>query len=275
MFPLPAGPWPVTIEQLQEQLAAGLRTVPIGSAVDSRRLAVTGQWPALTELTLELSGVRIDPATAWVAPKSSVERRSGPSCRHFRIVAVPLRIGDYAQPELDFQASEVQFDFMRDEEGRHWLIPAKVGGGSIHARITGADLDRLFLETARGLSRAQGVTVDEARVRLTPAGSNTIRIESEIGARKMFVKGRVRISGSVGISPAFEVTLRELECEGIGPIGAIAAKAVQPRFDRLRGRPLQPFGSWVSGLTLEQCELHHRAGDVLQFDARLAAATSR
>jgi hypothetical protein len=273
MFPLGAGGWPETIGQLRERLAEGLRTLPVTPVVGIERATLTGQWPVLTELTLELSDVRVDLERTWVAPRSSVERRSGPICRHLRVVAIPLRTGDYARPEFDLQASEVQCDFVRDQEGRHWLIPTEVGSGSIRARITREDLERLFLETARGLSRAHGVTVDEAQLRLTSAGTNTVRVESEIGARKMFLKGRVRISGVLGISPAFEVRLRELACEGIGSIGAIAAKAIQSQLDRLSGRPLQPFGTWVSGLTLEQCELHHEAGDVLRFDARLAAST--
>jgi hypothetical protein len=274
MFPLAAGCQPETTNQLRERLLEGLRALPVEPVVGIEQLTLSGQWPVLTELAVDLNGVRVDvgPERAWVVPKPGVERQRGPICRHFRITAVPLWVGDYAKPELELEAFEVQFDFLRDEANRLWLRPTKVGGGSIHARISAVDLDRLFLETARGFAGAQGITVDEARVHLTSSGTNTIKVESEISARKLFVKGKVRVSGVLGISPTFEVRLCDLACEGIGPIGAIAAKAIQPQFDRLSDRPLQPFGSWVSGLRLDQCELRHEGGYLLRFDARLAAS---
>ncbi|MCL4177290.1 MAG: hypothetical protein KJ072_06045 [Verrucomicrobia bacterium] len=265
MFPLPAGDWPSSVEQLRRQLFEGLRDM----LRSPPRLVVTGEWPVLSELTLDLGGVRIDPATAWVRPRPVVERQEGPGCRRVRIFGAPLRWGDLDGPHFELEVSDLQFEFARDEAGHGWLMPAKVGGGSMHARITGSGLDRLFLEAVRQLAQAQGITVDEAGIRLEPAGPNAIRFVARIGARKAFLKGRVRLTGLAEIGSALELRLRELRCEGEGAIGGIGARAIQPHLDRLGQRPLRFPGSLMSDLRLQEFELRPDAGGALELVARL------
>jgi hypothetical protein len=266
MFPLAGGPWPSTVEQLRLRLLEGTRSV----VNETPRVAVSGDWPVLSELTLDLGGVRIDPATEWPQPRPTVERSDGPGCRQLRVFANPLRWGDIAQPKFNLRVSDIQFEFVRDEAGRHWIRPVTVGGGSIEAEITGAELDRFFLEGARKLARKQGITIDDATIKLEPAGPNTIRVEAEVGARKVFLKGRLRFAGTAELGPTLEVHLRGLQCDGVGTIGSIAARAVQPQLERLALQPLRPFGSLVSGLTLEHLEFRHGDGDALELEARIA-----
>lgn len=265
MFPLSAGDWPLNVEQLERRLIEGLRDM----LRSSPRLVVTGEWPALSELTLDLSGVRIDPATAWVRPRPLVKRQEGPACRRLRILGAPLRWGDLDGPHVELEVAELQFEFARDEAGHGWLLPAKVGGGSMHARITGSGLDRLFLDAVRQLAQAQGITVDEAGIRLEPAGPNAIRFVARIGARKAFLKGRVRLTGLAEIGSALELRLRELRCEGEGAIGGIGARAIQPHLDRLGQRPWRFPGSLMSDLRLQEFELRPDAGGALELAARL------
>jgi hypothetical protein len=268
MFPLPAGPWPATADDLRLQVLEGLRAL----ADVAPRLAFTGDWPVLTELLLDFSGVRIDPAFEWPVPRAAVESCLGPDCRQLRVFAAPLRVGDIAQPRFQLQASRVQFGFVRDEADRRWLKPVRVGGGSIRAAVTEADLNRLFLEAARTSTRAHGITVDDAKIQLEPAGPSTIRLEAEIGARKAFLKGRLRFAGTAEFGAALEVQLRGLKCEGVGAIGALAARAVQPQLDRLGRQPLRPIGALTAGLTLEHFELKPDDTGTLVFEARIAAA---
>jgi hypothetical protein len=268
MFPLPVGSWPATVEQLREQMLEGLRPM----MVSPPRLTVSGQWPVLSELALDLGGVPIDPSVPWPVPKPAVERRTGPGCRRLRVYAAPLKLGDIAQPHLDLLAVELQFELVRDEAGQHWLRPVAVGGGSIHARITGTELERLFLETARKLARAQGITVDEISINVKSAEPNNINLEAEIGARKMFLKGRLRFAGIAEFGSAFDIRLRDLRCEGVGAIGSIAARAVHPHLDRYGHQTFRPFGSLVSGLALEHFQLNHGEGGTLELEARIARA---
>lgn len=270
MFPLPAGPWPATADDLRRQVLEGLRAV----AGVAPRLAIAGDWPVLSELLLDFSGLRIDPALEWPAPRAAVERCSGPHCRQLRVCASPLRLGDIAQPRFELQASGVQFGFIRDEADRRWLQPVRVDGGSIHAAVTEAELNRIFLEAARTSTRAHGITVDDAKIQLEPAGPGTIRLKAAIGARKAFLKGRLQFAGTAEFGAALEIQLSGLKCEGVGAIGALAARAVQPHLDRLGRHPLRPTGSLTAGLTLEHLELKPDGTGTLVFEARIAASAS-
>jgi hypothetical protein len=268
MFHLPAGPWPSSVDQLRQRLTDGLR--PLLDVPE--RLSLLGQWPVLSRLTLDLSAVRIDPAQNFPKPKPGVERHPGPACRELRIWAAPLRLGDVAKPHIDLQAAELQFEFVRDEASHHWLIPIKAGSGSVKARIAKTELDQLFTQVARTLAKAQGFNVEDVKVTLDPAGPNAVRLEAEIGARKAFLKGEFRVAGIAQFDPSLNVQLRALKCEGIGPIGAIAARAIQPHLDRLGDIPLRPFGSLLSGFALEQLELKHGDDGTIELDASISAA---
>ena len=264
MFPLSAGDWPASVEELRRQLSEGLRDM----LRSPPRLVVTGEWPALSELTLDLGGVRVEGATAWVQPRSVVERQEGPGCRRVRIFGAPLRWGDLDGPHFELEGSDFQFEFARDEAGHGWLLPAKVGGGLMHARITGSGLDRLFLGAVRQLAQGQGIAVDEAGIRLEPAGSNAIRFVARVGARKAFLKGRVRLTGLAEVGTELDLRLRELRCEGEGAIGGIGARAIQPHLDRLGQRPWRFPGSLMSDLRLQEFELRPDAGGALELVAR-------
>ncbi len=270
MFPLPAGPWPSTADDLRRQVLEGLRA----AAGVAPRLDLTGDWPVLSELLLDFSGVCVNPALEWPVPKAVVESWAGPECRQLRVCAAPLRLGDIAQPRFELQVSSVQFGFIRDEVDRRWLKPVRVGGGSLHAAVTEAELNRIFLEAARTLTRAHGITVDDAKIQLEPAGPNTIKLEAEIGARKAFLKGRLRFAGTAEFGAALEVQLSGLKCEGVGAIGALAARAVQPQLERLGRHPLRPIGALTAGLTLEHLELKPDGNGRLVLDARIAASAS-
>jgi hypothetical protein len=256
------------VDDLRRQVLEGLRAVT-GVAP---RLAITGDWPVLSELLLDFGGVRIDPALEWPVPKAVVESWAGPECRQLRVFAVPLELGELARPRFELCASSVQFGYIRDEADRHWLKPVRVGGGSIHAAVTEAELNRIFLEAARTVTRTHGITVDDAKIQLEPAELNTIKLEAEFGARKAFLKGRLRFAGTAEFGAALEVQLRGLQCEGVGAIGALAARAVQPQLERLGRQPLRPIGSLTSGLTLEHLELKPDGTGTLVFVARMAAS---
>ena len=268
MFHLPAGPWPSSVDQLRQRLADGLQPL----LVAPERLSILGQWPVLSRLALDLGEARADLAQTFVRPKPAVERQAGPTCRELRIWAAPLRLGDFAKPHIDLRATDLQFEFVRDEAGHHWLLPIKAGLSSVKARIAKSELDQLFTEVARRLAKAQGFTVDDVTLSLEPAGPNAIKLEAEIGARKAFLKGEFRVAGIAQFDPSLNVQLRSLKCEGIGPIGAIAARAIQPHLDRLGGIPLRPLGSLLSGFTLEQLELKHGDGETLEIDASISAS---
>jgi hypothetical protein len=86
------------------------------------------------------------------------------------------------------------------------------------------------------------------------------------------LKGEFRVGGIAQFDPSLNVQLHALKCEGIGPIGAIAARAIQPHLDRLGDIPFRPFGSLLSGFALEQLELKHGDDGTIELEARISAA---
>jgi hypothetical protein len=265
MFLLPAGPWPSSVDQLRQRLIDGLR--PLLDVEE--RLTVLGQWPDLSRLALDLSEATIDPSRALPKPKSAAHRHPGPVCNKLTIQARPLRIGGSASADVDLQAADLQFEFMRDEAGHHWLVPIKAGQGAVHVRMAKSELDRLFAETARRLAKSQGFTVDDARLSLQPSGPNAVGLDVGIKARKAFLKGEFRILGTAEFDRSFDIHLRSLKCEGIGPIGAMAARAIQPRLDHFSSTPIRAFGSLLSGFALDQMEVKHGADETIEIEARI------
>lgn len=268
MLPVPVGPWPGNIPQLQQCLLEGMRAMLKAMP----RVDASGDWPVLQELTVDLGGIRIHPATTFPQPRPGVERVTGPQCRRWRIMANPLHLGDIAQPRFDLNASGVQSEFLRDDAGRQWLVPVTVAGGTVLAEITEDELNRCFLEAARRLAHAQGFTVEDATVTLKPAGPNTVMLEAEVGARKAFLKGRVRFVGTAVFGSSLDVQLRDLRCQGIGTMGSMAARAIQPYLDRLSSKPIRPVSSLVAGLKLEQFELQQTGNGRLRLNAAIASS---
>ncbi len=266
IFRLPPGPWPASVDQLRQHLIDGLQCPP-------NALTVSGQWPELTHFAWDLSGSGCEPGQPLHRPGPAVERGKGPVCQALKIWAAPFRLGDFAHPHFQLDATDLQFEFIRDNAGVGWLTVVHVGSASAKVWITEKDLNALFLDGARRLSAANGILVENVSVKLRPAGRRTVQADAEIGARKSFLKGCVCLSGTLELDSSFNLHLCDLKCKGVGPVGAIASRMIQPALDRLgQTLSLQKLAPVLFEFALDELSLTNLNDGALAFDAKLVAS---
>src|SRR5678816_1920867 len=109
MLPLAGDDLPRSLDQFITALRTGLER----HQVIARDVRATGEWPALEELSVDLTGAQLSRATPFSKPVTNTE--PGPLIRCLTIAATPLDF-ESVPLVLDLRADDVQCGFARDDQ---------------------------------------------------------------------------------------------------------------------------------------------------------------
>src|SRR5258706_2906589 len=120
MFPLAGNEFPTHSAELAASIQGALAdvfTLPGAAAT----VSVTGDFPAIGSLTLNLDGATLRSAHLPPKPVGAGQRKPGITVERLQISGHPIRHQE-ARLDLDLTATGLRFDFDRDSQGHPLLV---------------------------------------------------------------------------------------------------------------------------------------------------------
>lgn len=271
MFPLSISELPSNALELAQALERGLGTVlapPTGREV----VVLEGEkFPELETLKVDVTGARVLEESLQ-APRSLRDPRPAVSVERFHLVALPVLLR--ATPlRLELAATQMRFDYLRDDRDRLYLAPSTRGGGGggegwVRVEVGRSDLEALLMSVLEPIASANGIGLEDTRVELTAEEGNTVRVQVSATGKKLFVKARVHVHGRLRVDEELTATVDGLRCDGEGMLGEMAERLIQPRLAQFNGARVPLAGFAPGGLRLR--ELDVTTDDGIQVTAKLA-----
>jgi hypothetical protein len=246
MFYLGSQEFPTTADELATGLTAAfdeLFSLPPNARVVT---IVDGDYPALQEVRIELTGAMLNVHSAPPKPVGVGPRARGVTVGRLEMVGRPVRV-EQAALHLELTARDARFDFDRTAQGRAMLTLASAAEGRVEASIRRGDLETLLLAGAQEPARAQGVVIDRTALTLASTGPRSIMVDLGVTARKRVliadVTAVVRINGRLDVSDELVARLSGLTCHGDGVVGSIVCSFLAPHLQKFEGHelPLMAF----------------------------------
>ena len=232
---------PSSIDELINAIEAGLRQA-VTFAPGAKIIQARGEYPALEELTFDLSGGRVDPSRLPPKPVGIGPVGSRVTVKSLRLLAKPLRLGP-AGASIDLTASNALLHYDRDSAGCLLFMLSGWSGARLSVEIPCADLEALMLAEAAAPAAEQGVKITRLELQLTQRGQHSLDADARVTAKKLMVSGTIRISGTLDVDNQLIAHLSNLHCFGDGIIGKLATVALAPKLRQFDGRafPLAAF----------------------------------
>ncbi len=262
MLPLGGEVFPKAGAELEDALRAGLAIF----RAPELRVKVRGEWPALDEIALDLSG-----GHAPGKPMASGVAGDGVkiSARELSLLAKPLHY-ENAAVEIEIRVRDAQLEFQGGAQNSLAITAAE--SGEVRVKMARAELERLIQTLAGRAAAEHGVTIERTNLRVNSAGPRAADFMGEVIAQKLFMKTVVRVLGRLEIDERLNARLSNLRCEGSGMIGGLACGFLKPHIARFENRTMA-LAEFALG-DLRVLDVALSADEPLCVHAKIGAATS-
>lgn len=236
MFKLGGNTIPGSNEQLAQALEHSARVFKVASPV----VTVTGAFPLLEQLTVDLTG-GICPRELPRAPERT-ENEASFDVQRVLFQGAPVH---YEGTPFQFRitAEDAKLGFARDRDATPVLTFSNAKSANLEASIKQFDLEAALLHIAQAAAQQQGVSVTKTKLEITATGSRSADFRADVTMQKLFVSGTVRVEGALTITEDFTARVSRLQCSGQGVIGSMICNFLQPYVDRYDNQsiPLAAF----------------------------------
>lgn len=266
MFYLPTEP--TDIESFTASLTAGLREV-LDVPANHELVDARGNYPALDQLAIDLTGCRVDPARRPPRPRPAGTPSPGVTVAALTILARPLTI-EAGKANLELRAQGVRLDIDTDTAtGKRLLVPVAADHGSASAEVSRADLEALLLSQARPVAAQQGANLTDLKLTLTKLGDRSLAAEIRATAKKFMMNGVVTIFAKVDVNDELRARLYDLDVKGEGVAGNIAAGFLKPKLKEHEGQQFPLATPALNGLRLRDVRI--ASTDPVRLEATFGA----
>jgi hypothetical protein len=197
-------------------------------------------------------------------PKPVGKRRDGLQVNQLEVSAHPIRYQD-SKLMFELKATGVELDYARDKGGRPLLVLTDAAEGHVKAKISKKDIEELVLQLVTVAAEQQGVKVQELELGLESDGPRSIAVDARVKAKKMGISGVVHVRGRLDVDDQLNAVFSDLECEGEGMVGTLAAKLIQPKMREYQGRKIPLVAFSLGDLRLHDVKISLK--DALQVEA--------
>ncbi len=232
MIPLHRKQFPSSKSELAEALDGALRRYV--QKQDPMVAIYSRVFPYLDEIAVNLDGARIDslpPGSPSLVGDSKPAFEA--AVLNFSGRAITLH-----QVSFDIRVAARDLVFARgsDEKDNALLIIQRVRDGTGTLSATQLDLENHILEVARREGRKHGIIIEQVRLAMRARGPRSIAADVRVQARKFLLRARLDIYGQLDIDSSFAAKISELRCKGDGTVGSLACNALNPLFEKLKGK---------------------------------------
>ncbi|MEO6786126.1 MAG: hypothetical protein ABI318_08335 [Chthoniobacteraceae bacterium] len=261
MFALGGDSFPNDTQSLRAALTDGAKPHGAGEGA----VSLEGNFPSLDALRMNLTGVRLDSATALAAAAGNASvgffsRTLDVTAEPAMLATVPIR--------LRLHAEDCVFAFAITENGSRAVRLDRCSGGTLDAAAATVEIEAALLALARDAASARGAEVQSVRLTLTAESPRRIAVNAVAVAKAMFFTATLTIRGSIELDDEFNLRLINATCAGDGMIANLAAAQFRPRLAELEKRVFSLRAFLPAGVRATGVEL--TGGDALQIRATLA-----
>jgi len=259
MLPLAGDDLPRSLDQFITALRAGLER----HRVIARDVRATGEWPALEELSVDLTGAQLSRATPISKPVTSAE--AGPSIRCLTIAATPLNF-ESVPLVLDLRANDAGCGFARDDRQGASLQILQAKAGTVVLEAKRSDLESCLQKVAAETLAKHGAEVKSTELEFTSRSSRTLEFHVRVKAKVFVMNAEIVVSGQLSVDDGLNLRAQQLTADGNGMIASLATSYLRPRFAELEKRvfPLATF----SLAEVQLRDVHVSGGETLRLEAR-------
>lgn len=241
MFPLSGRDFPQTADELCAAIQRALCDVlkfPRGS----EPVTMSGKFPALKQVKIDLSGAQISINEPPPQPKPRGKRQPGVNVEQLQVVGHPI-IYEKSKADLDVKARGLVFEYAHDQQGNAMLVLTEATDGHVDVKIGKDDIRSMLMSLASAAAKQQGVAIQDLQVNLESDGPRSIAADVKVKAKKLIMSGTVHIQGKADVDDDMVATLSDLSCTGEGVIGGMAAALLQGKLQKYNGTrvPLMAF----------------------------------
>lgn len=253
---------PADTSSFRDAIARGLASL----ALDPSALTLDGEFP-------QFSAVRVNLSNGRAKRPYKLNRAAGqkePLCfvRNVQVSGDPVHVENIPLA-VSLQAEDVVVDQGDAAEGGGKVLAlGKAGKGTLELSAKRADLEAAMFALGHAAAKEKGAELQGVTLELESISSRSLRIRAVVTAKAMFFTTTVTVSGKFSIDDELNGRLSELNCEGDGMIGKMAANALSAQFQKLESRVI-PLGQAIGGMALSDITI--TGGDTLQIRAHFGA----
>ena len=262
MLPLTGPRFPESVEELAVALHAGLA----GIDISPRELAISGEWPRVKNLSIDLTGARISRTTPM--PKKSAKTRTTIFVENLALSAAPVFFED-APVHVRLHANETECRVAGDSPDESSLHLLNTKNGSVMIEAQRADLETALKKFAHTFLAKQGAELKSAQLELLERSPRVLAFRAEITAKAFVMTARVEVTGQLEIDEQLNLRVRELATTGHGVIATLATGFLRPRFAEIEKRSIPLAAYPFAGVALRDVRIS--GGNALRIDAQFGA----
>ena len=254
---------PVDTATFREGLARGLEGLGVGP--DS--IVTEGEFPRFESIRVDLTGARFHRGLSMALPRG--EKTSLCFARAVSITGKPISIVS-VPVDLSLDAQDVVLATASSEsDSGKVLVLERTEQGRLELSAQRGELEKALLEAGQAAARSKGAEVKSVALELKNEGPRALAIRATITAKAMVFTTTVVVSGVVELDDQLNARLRDLQCDGEGMVGKMAASALRPQFEKVQGQAI-PLGRAVAGLALRDVTIS--GGDELRIRGEFRSA---
>ena len=255
---------PVNAAGFQAAIEHGL--APFG--LREGAVVLEGDFPRLDALRLDLTGARFDRRST--GSRAATHQEALCFIRALHASGQPIYVED-VPVELALHADDVVLAAADAADGTGKVaVFQRAGGGKLELSVKRADLERALFSAGQEAASSKGAEVKSVNLQLESQGQRALAIRATVEAKAIFFTTTVVVSGVAEIDDQLNARLRDLQCDGDGMIGKMAAGVLRPKFEQLQERVF-PLGGAVRGFALRNVTVS--GGEELRIAADFASAT--
>jgi hypothetical protein len=168
-------------------------------------------------------------------------------------------------------ADNLQMHQGRDGNQKLVLVLHAADSGWIDVSVAKVDFEKLILAVAKREADKQGVAIEDLKLSLSSAGPRAIEGVVQLRARKLLLRGVIRITARLEIDEKLSAKLSGLNCTGEGAIGSIASNLLRPHLRKLDGRQLNLAALPLGEISLRDIEI--AANERVRITAKFGRAS--
>ena len=201
-----------------------------------------GTYPVVDAIRIDFSGAVVDSKKEGRKPSDRYLTHHALDAGRLEVLGQQMTVED-VRLSIGMTASDARLLMARDKRGKPLLVLGDAKDGRMTFEMTVAGAERLLhIAVAKG-GRAYGLSVDDARLKLTVEDGRTVRVDLKLFTRLGVAPAGLRFRARLDIDERLDGTLSQLSCSGDEILGPLISGLIAPFLKQYNGktRPLMNF----------------------------------
>ena len=204
-----------------------------------------GRFPSVDVLRIDLSRGTLHPSGKKDQIRVNNKVETSLKVSRLEVKAQPLLL-EKAKLNMNLTATDARLAMERDRKGRPVMMLTDAKAGTLLFDCTRADLEHLFLQSAREMGSKYGVDVDQTKLTFEQESPRSIQASLYLHTRFAFVPAGMLFKAHVFVDDAMNARISGLTCDGDDILGPIIVGLLRPHLAGYNGRT-RPLLSFPAG----------------------------